>query len=628
MPSLTTFSLGGYDKLVQFEVGDNVGELNTKAIVTNIYNQKKDLAANDAFQLKTLRLKNVLWQALNHEVLMWLTESVDNCSLTGVIEVAETTSTVQSSITYERKVAIVNKWGNVDDKDSEDYKGLLLQYRQIPLTSFSVIGSYYYSDAEDGAGSYPFTAQPNSQYANDFVSVEWKAEAINDGVGDNSLIFEVNPVTGMLSIAKAPALEQSDNNVLISISAERIDGSIIENSKELRVFQRKAQLGDLVYADGTFGPVSEDDGKRTPIGVCFYVAPTDTNGDIIESLFNPNDKHKRLMVALEDVSCQSKEMNYTSFVWGAYPGTDDKNSLFYTDETAAKKQLSVNGLSNLYDIPTIANIGTIGIDGNTISTSNFRDSKSQDYGFKCVRANLAMGDGFAYDEDGGVLEARTIPVYKNDGSKNELLDLVGNDELGKPLYQAGDIVNSGYIKTLKIIQHRNHALAMGISDVNLEAGVYPRPVAGGGFTELDSLCRLMDEISKWFTGEPNEDQNPNKWKQLYWPAASAAYAYQPKVKAGHTLDARFKAHNWFLPTVGMLARIYWYTKVAKTLDDGNIFAPATGTGEYDFKVPDSSNFWSCTEYSSNVSWLVSFGNGLAYSNGKCNTVVVRAVAAF
>ena len=629
-PMLTSLSFGGYDKLIQFEVGEDVGELNTKVIVTNIYNQKKDLPVDDTFQLKTLRLRNIQWtgaQSLNHQVLMWLTESVANCSLTGVIEVAETTSTVQSNITYERKVAIVNKWGNVDDKGSEDYKGLLLQYRQIPLTSFSVIGNYYYSDAEDGAGSYPFTAQPNSQYANDFVSVEWKAEAINNGIGDNSLIFEVNPVTGMLSIAKAPALEQSANNIFISISAERIDGSIVESGKELRVFQRKAQLGDLVYADGTFGPVSEDDGKRTPIGVCFYVAPTDENGDIIESLFNPNDKHKRLMVALEDATCTSSGgTKNTSFYFGAFPGTQAANSVY-----GPSGQLKVDGLSDIYDIPTIANIGTLGISGNTINTSTLRDGESQDHGFKSISADLALGDGFAFNENAGLVSQRTFADIS--GSVNlsqaDLLNLVGKDENGEPLYQAGDVVNSGYAKTLKIIQHRNHVLSMGISDVNLGAGVFSQPAAGAGFTELDSLANLMDTISNWFAGDPNKDANPNKWKQLYWPAASAAYAYQPNeknLKAGESLNARFKAHNWFLPTGGMLGRLYWYTKVAKTESEGNVLAPATDRNL--FVVPSSSNYWSCTEPSSNNSWYVFFSNGVALSGNKCGAYVVRAVAAF
>ena len=626
-PNLRSVTIEGTDYLQTIRIDHRLAKnFNSASIAYNLYTSytKTGIAP------KEIVMDGIQWtgaQSLNHQVLMWLTESVANCSLTGVIEVAETTSTVQSNITYERKVAIVNKWGNVDDAEGEGHKGLILQYRQIPLTSFSIIGNYYYSDAEDGAGNYPFIAQPNSTYANDFVSLVWSAEGINGGEIVTDLRFSMNASTGVLTIEEAPTLEWQVANVRITISAERIDGSIVASGKELRVFQRKAQLGDLVYADGTFGPVSEDDGKRTPIGVCFYVAPTDTNGDIIESLFNPNDKHKRLMVALEDATCTSSGgTKNTSFYFGAFPGTQAVNSVY-----GPSGQLKVDGLSDIYDIPTIANIGALGISGSTINTSTLRDGESQDHGFKSISADLALGDGFAFNENAGLVAQRTFADIS--GSVNlsqaDLLNLVGKDENGEPLYQAGDVVNSGYAKTLKIIQHRNHVLSMGISDINIGAGVFPQPAAGAGFTELDSLANLMDTISNWFAGEPNKDANPNKWKQLYWPAASAAYAYQPNeknLKAGESLNVRFKAHNWFLPTEGMLGRLYWYTKVAKTESEGNVLAPATDRNL--FVVPASSNYWSCTELSSNLSWHVGFVNGNAGSGTKFYTNVVRAVAAF
>ena len=54
-----------------------------------------------------------------------------------------------------------------------------------------------------------------------------------------------------------------------------------------------------------------------------------------------------------------------------------------------------------------------------------------------------------------------------------------------------------------------------------------------------------------------------------------------------------KVHNWFLPTEGMLGRLYRHTKVAKTESEGNVLAPATDRNL--FVVPASSVYWSCTE---------------------------------
>lgn len=41
-----------------------------------------------------------------------------------------------------------------------------------------------------------------------------------------------------------------------------------------------------------------------------------------------------------------------------------------------------------------------------------------------------------------------------------------------------------------------------------------------------------------------------------------------------------------------------------------------------------TGFWSCTEYSQDIAWLVGFGSGGTVGNGKCNDFYVRPLAAF
>ncbi len=121
------------------------------------------------------------------------------------------------------------------------------------------------------------------------------------------------------------------------------------------------------------------------------------------------------------------------------------------------------------------------------------------------------------------------------------------------------------------------------------------------------------------------ETNVAKWTQLYYPAASAAYAYQPSVPSNFVLADKFKAHNWFLPPEGILDRIHWYLKKGAD-SELNIFRKALAAGL--FVNFTSSYYWSSTEPSGNDAWRVYFGGTYSPSTGKYSSIYVRAVAAF
>lgn len=106
------------------------------------------------------------------------------------------------------------------------------------------------------------------------------------------------------------------------------------------------------------------------------------------------------------------------------------------------------------------------------------------------------------------------------------------------IVEAGTVVPIGLLETAWLIAHRNKILRD--SGINL-----PLPVKSETETELDCLKRLIAEA----------DNVPGEGYKYYYPAASAAYAYEPTVKAGETLHEKFKAHKWFLPVPGDLMRI-------------------------------------------------------------------------
>lgn len=348
------------------------------------------------------------------------------------------------------------------------------------------------------------------------------------------------------------------------------DGTILEATWEIGLYPRRAHLGDYVFADGTFGPTKSG---KTIVGVCFYI--------------NPKDANDRRMVA---------PANIGSFVWGLYP---DGNNGVYPIELQDDENYSV------YDIASITNIGSTGLaatgsqyhSANYIEAENYLDENTAD-GFVNTAKTTAVGDGIASDGNTGkeVLSA-------------ELALLSGS-------YKAGDEVPIGLAKSLKVIQHRNTILS--------DSGVdLPIPEATDNATEMSVLNDLINQVIA-------NNGNTSKYQQFYYPAVSKCYAYQPAIKTGETLADKFKVHNWYLPSIGELCRLYWHSKKGPAYDDdkiGAIFQRAIDDGVFsDFSA---SYHWSSSEGSQSGSWIVNFGNG--YFNGggsKCNGFVVRAVAAF
>lgn len=573
--------------------------------------------------LTSIHIENIDWSDFPIETLMWYA-NIPTCEFKGKIAIKEE-SELQNAVTWDYKNKLNLKFGNVDDKTSSDYRGLLLTYAQRALTTAKLNGNFY----NDGKGEYQFSVTPNSGFANSQTKIHYSIS------NPQNVDCSMNPLTGVLSVNMSALPEVETFVDVIARISRYYEGARQEDiveTKQIKVYNRQAELGDLVYADGTFSSVDDWDETKTPIGVCFYIAPRyktgNNKGDIVEELFNHKDKQQRLMLALDRLTMTSKGgTTTTNPAWGVYKDQSDANGIFGTVNGERKYLRLQSGLlddTSFYDIPTITNLGSSGLQAGQVNESvsyiegsNFRDEVNSlgmlNDGFLPIKAGTACGDGFAYEETAAELTARTLTA--------DLAKLAGAG------YKAGDIVNSGYAKTLKIIEHRNKILSGSPIAEGMTSPIYqelPIPAAGSGFSEMDSLAELLDGVVEWATNEL-KDEYPNKWKQLYYPAASMAYAYEPKValKQGEVLADRFKAHNWFLPSNGMLARIFWYQKLSPV----NIFEKATTKGV--FKAYPSSYYWSSTEYYVTSAWYVGFSNGHTYDSIKYNTgLIVWAVAAF
>ena len=635
IPSLKIFSIQGSAQnkknLKELIIGENVGTKNTLSFQTSIEDLYSAIAP-----LTTLRiLNNFNWSNLDANVMEWLAD-IPTCELKGTISIKEDDPYGNPRITWDLKNKINAKFGNVDRTDSFNYKGLLLSYKKKPFNPLTakLIGNFYV----EAGKTFKFELRPNSVYENSQTTISYSITK-----WPNSTDCRIHGDTGILTVVY---LSKNYDDVVISAStiydngSGHVTGTV---SKTIEIWNRPAQVGDLVYADGTFSSAESWDEEKTPIGICFYVPPRDNNGNVMTKYANPNDTQLRLMAALEETVVPINGENTSRLQWGAMLPIENQldewyrqNALYHLDAESNRVRLTSSKGFDVYDIEAIRNLSSRGMDNAYIDPLRVpqegeaafdyldnSDEASFNYGFKCIAPDNAMGDGFAYDESQVSFNSvgeRTLT--------SELAKLAGSG------YKEGDIVNSGYAKTLKVIAHRNSLLSNNIIGANGEViytgKTFSAPSADGTKTEMKALGELIDQLRIWAANKDGlNDPYPEKWQQLAYPFASACYAYEPtpQLLDGAVLADKFKAHNWFAPTNGLLARICWYAKFASKVGD-DPFKVAREKGLLRILTTSSSNHWSVTEYLSYYSWYVYFWAGGTYGGNKCDSMVGVAVSAF
>lgn len=623
-------------KLREVIIGENVGiktDFSAQILVEDLHKCKAIDKPNQYVDMQTLRiLNNFTWSDLDANVMEWLSE-IPTCELKGTISIKEDDPYKNPRITWDLKNKIYNKFGVVDTKNSL----LTLIYKKLDFdeNSMGIHGNFYVESGD----SFQFKVNPGSRYCNTQGRIVW---TIDKPKNTSCNISE----DGVLTIF---SLSNTYDTVTINAYMNTYPDSkykAIQLSKTIEIWNRPAQIGDLVYADGTFSSAETWEGEKTPIGICFYVPPRDNNGNVMTKYANPNDTQLRLMAALEDTVVPINGTPTSSLQWGVQiqdtSQIDDdwnkQNALYHIDAESNRVNLtSASGkVPNVYDVQAVRNLTSRGLNNAYIDPERIplegeapfdylddSDEASFNYGFKCIAPDMAMGDGFAYNESQVSFNSvgeRTLT--------SELAKLAGSG------YAEGDIVNSGYAKTLKIIAHRNDLLNNNIIGANGEVvyngGLFSLPSASGSTTEMKALGTLIDQLRSWASQSNGlNDPYPQKWQQLAYPFVSACYAYQPtqELKDGEVLADKFKAHNWFAPTEGQLARVCWYAKYG---DKAGLdaFKVAREKGLLGKLTTFSSNHWSVTELYSHGSWNVYFGSGHTSSYYKFNRMVGVAVSAF
>ena len=321
-PNLTTLTLPSAVNLTKLDIGSNVGLSTTYPLINQCY--------TDNAPLTTLKARNISWVGITGEVIDYIL-NISTLYLTGSITTYEGSN---PTITFDRKVAILAKFGNVDSSSNT----LRMTYTQRAISSLNISGSMYTRVA---GSSYQYKCTPQSIYANNFVSLSWlrnivNASNITTDTYTGTATCSINSSTGLLTVTVIPTSGEDYTNV--QCKATLIDGTVITGSRRVYLYDRQAVVGDYVYSDGDYS--DQYDNSRTVVGVCIFAGiPSDTavnNWDFYQGDFytENNVKHYnkqyRLCVSTKNITLAGSDgttdTNWSTLQWGLYPSESDNIS--------------------------------------------------------------------------------------------------------------------------------------------------------------------------------------------------------------------------------------------------------------------------------------------------------------
>lgn len=402
-------------------------------------------------KLSNTTLKGINWENANVDLLLVLAKN--DAIIRGKITL--------DAVSAKSVLAFKDAFGDIDSENNSLY----ISYTKFPIQKVTILGETEYI-TEIGKYVYDFNVIPIT--GNNISSISWS-------INENEFAT-IGEKSGILSVKKL-GTEDNNDKVTITISVSLIDGKVLTASKEIPLYEPAAQLGDIVFSDGTYGTKLKD--NVTPIGVCIYIDPT--------------NKKRRLMMALNNIGQNC---------WG----------LYQPDFTGLSLKDSTIPIFNIKDI----------IDVYTLKNATFSDMYNDNTGtFYTYNSNINLGN----------LGFRLIPATVYNSLKDYLEDIG---------IKSNSYIDIGQQETLYIIQHRDTIL----SDSNIAKEI---PTKSSTWSEKERLEYLINNIIS--------TEGDTKYAQYYYPIASYAYAYEPNVQ---NLNDKFKAHHWFLPSSGLLARISYY----------------------------------------------------------------------
>lgn len=489
-------------------------------------------------------VKGVNWSVDNMKFLMWLADK--GVKLQGKI-------TCTANVTMDQKRKMLKAWGKIDNEGNSLY----ISYEKVAIQRVSIVGKRNFG----AKGDYSLTLKTFPSTGNDFISAKWS-------ISENSFAT-IEEDTGVIHVSKVGSKE-NDDKATVYLEVELSDGNTLSAESEIYFYAYQAQLGDYVFADGTYGSdLSFSD--STPIAVIFYI--------------EPKKREWAIAVALKD---------YGSRVWGLYNSTTDANN------GMNGIKLGSNSIYDVYNLPLLQEY----TNGVNVSDSTMRDeSNTANDGFKEYTVLNSISDiGF---------EEITQSMWDTS---------VGHTTLSEYFERVGlnvnDMIARGQLNTLKIIAHRDYIL----QDTNVHLDI---PKATPEKTLAQSLTECIKKVQA-------EHGNAQKYQQYYYPAASYCNAYVPELdKDTKTLAEPFTEGHWFLMSSGEMARCSWYAMKGYNVGvANNIFAQAKADLRF-VAFSSIQYYWTSSEFSEFNSWNLNPVSGrLNLYFIKCDGGLLRPAVAF
>lgn len=570
-PNLTTVDMDGVfnPDTNRTEYG---GQL-TKIVIRNAPRLNNTLsivsgAIDAGAPLTQVILEGVNWQNAAPSALVKLASV--HATLTGTVSLS-------GSPTLAQKLALVAEYGNVDDPNNPLY---ITGYTPVEIASISISGE----KRTPTNGDYQYTLNTNPTNGNNVTGIRWS-------ISENSFAT-IDPDTGLLHVTGNPVYNGNDYGIITCEITVGTGTAPAPATFQVGFFERKAQVGDLVYHDGTFGPKSERDNSKTVVGVCFYSNDiVDGEGNIIY--------HDRRMISMNQIGPSG------SYVWGPYNNASN----------------GIAGFSNIQGVGSVYNVGQI------------PDIKNS-YNWTVNRANYWLGEWpegqFRYgDSDdyaqGNIGARETGPTGLLDAPANSYIP-VGRKYTLEMIALRNKILNSNIWETIDGVEGYTGQATTAFGNVftddpdgteglvtDTTGRKIPRDVGNRKeFAVVGSLYSALNTLK-------DSSGTAQRYGHLLFQAASMCYAYEPSAIG---LANKFKAHNWYLPSAGEMCRIYWHMKSAC---DGN--APFSGIA--DCAALHSDYMWTSGEYDNSYAWGFNGSSGVlnAYYN-KYYARQVRAACAF
>ena len=550
----------------------NTPKLATQALAESIYTSQQVNVV-----LQNVSISGVDWTNFQVAILEWYADR--GATFSGLIRIYEPST--NPAVTWNIKNKFLAAFGNVDDATSDDYRGLLLEYakKNFDASAATISGNFFVDDyivrdkGYNDTETFDFSVAPESTYMNTQTKIQFSLE------GGNTSAYSMS-ADGKLSVNVYQLSDKQNFATIKAAVTQYENGSFVtENvTKKIEIWNRPAQVGDVVYYDGSYGSVEEYvEGDKTPIGVCCYVAPRNADGSINATFHDPEDKMTRLAASCEPIAGEGSDKKDGLWVFRPrhYNSGDTASTTFW--------YINANGTPsaflredggelvtppNSFGIAT-SNFGIYQDNGSNISnvtSENVRDNSDiglQNGGFKPVEAMYVAGQGFAYKETSG---------WKNRRIINSKMASVATD-----YYKEGDVVNIGLSHTLTFIEYRNSILKKGLPEVGISPDTYYFRIPSTE-DEVKDLSKAMNDLTDYAQNELKLENYPS-FQMIYFPAFSACYAYEPKTSENEQLFSRFRKHNWFLPPMGLLMRIGWYLQndsSYKKLKEKGLFYNPTG----------------------------------------------------